>query len=63
MHLSLTTSFPEHAIWSRSRTADMFFPRRTGRCYAMCECVLGRFEDLQKEEGVAVGKWGGMDVG
>lgn len=24
-HLSLTTSFPEHAIWSRSRIADMFF--------------------------------------
>lgn len=26
--LSLTTSFPEHAIWSRSRIADMFFPRQ-----------------------------------
>lgn len=69
-HLSLTTPFPEHAIWSRSRIADMFFPRRRGVCYAMCECVLVSFEDLQKEEeeedeekeeeGGSVGRKGGM---
>ena len=50
----------------------MFFPRRRGVCYAMCECVLVSFEDLQKEEeedeeeeeeeeeGGSVGRKGGM---
>ena len=57
--MSLTTPFPEHAIWSRSRTADMFFPRRRGVCYAMCKCVLVSFGDLQQEEEEEGGSTGG----
>ena len=39
----LTTPFPEHAIWSRSRMADMF-PTQESRVSATGSC-----QDLHKE--------------
>lgn len=48
--MSLTTPFPEQAIWSRSRRADIVPTHWRVVCYATCECALGSFEDLRMQE-------------